>query len=92
MANLLFILLICNICLFAGLVFVCVGSKVVYSMFQFFAVVLLLSSLISVGLQFNFFSPKFLRAVFLGKINKIRKQKKKMLLLSKAEKIDTKQI
>lgn len=51
-ANLLFILDLCYLP-FAGLVFVCVDSKVVYSMFQFFAVVLFLSSLLLV-LRFSF--------------------------------------
>lgn len=46
-ANLLFILDLYYLP-FAGRVFVCVDSEVVYSMFQFFAVVLLLSSLLSV--------------------------------------------
>lgn len=46
-ANLLFILNLCSLP-FAGLVFVCFDSEVVYSMFQFFAVVLFLSSLLLV--------------------------------------------
>lgn len=45
-ANLLFILDLCSLP-FAGLVFVCVDYKVVYSMFQFFAVVLFFSLLYS---------------------------------------------
>lgn len=51
-ANLLFILDLYYLP-FAGLVFVCVDSEVVYSMFEFFAVVLLLSSLLFV-LLFSF--------------------------------------
>lgn len=53
MANLLFILELYYLP-FAGLVFVCVDSEVVYSMFEFFAVVPLLSSLLFV-LVFSFF-------------------------------------
>lgn len=53
MANLLFILDLYYLP-FAGLVFVCFDSEVVYSMFQFFAVVLLLSSLLFVLCFFLF--------------------------------------